>query len=139
MTVYVDDMRARFGRMIMCHMIADTDDELHAMADKIGVARKWHQAPPQHNSHYDIALSMRALAICHGAVPITMREWAAMVSVRRMTGKMPRPDEALELRRKLFEGLACQLRESEGATPSQRTLATRAAEYAHQWQSGPTD
>jgi hypothetical protein len=36
MTIYVDDMKAAFGRMKMCHMIADTDDELHAMADRIG-------------------------------------------------------------------------------------------------------
>jgi hypothetical protein len=44
--VYVDDMRAKYGRMVMCHLIADTDAELHAMAKAIGVARRWHQAPP---------------------------------------------------------------------------------------------
>jgi hypothetical protein len=50
MTVYVDDMRAEFfpphapgRRFIMCHMIADTEEELHAMAARIGVACKWHQ------------------------------------------------------------------------------------------------
>ena len=57
MSVYVDDMRAPFGRMIMCHMIADTSDELHAMAARIGVARKWCQYPSTSKEHYDIALS----------------------------------------------------------------------------------
>lgn len=32
MPVYVDDMRAAFGRMVMCHMVAGTLDELHALA-----------------------------------------------------------------------------------------------------------
>lgn len=58
MTVYVDDMRANFGRMIMCHMVADDEGELHAMADKIGVARRWYQG-----DHYDIALVKRAKAV----------------------------------------------------------------------------
>lgn len=61
MTGCVDDLRASFERMIMCHMVADTDAELHAMADGIGLPRRRHQAPPEHESHYDIALTKRAL------------------------------------------------------------------------------
>ena len=51
MPVYVDNMKAQFGRMIMCHMVADTDEELHAMAAKIGVQRKWHQKAGTPHSH----------------------------------------------------------------------------------------
>lgn len=75
MTVYVDDMRAGYGRMVMCHMVADTELELHAMADLIGVDRKWYQYP--HKSrypHYDIALSKRALAVAAGAKEIRWRD-----------------------------------------------------------------
>lgn len=78
MTVYVDDMRARFGRMIMCHMIADTEEELHAMAECIGVARRWYQG-----DHYDIALSKRAAALAAGAQEITQRELGRIVMNRR--------------------------------------------------------
>ena len=73
MSVYVDDMRAPFRRMIMCHMIADTEDELHAMAALIGVARKWYQG-----NHYDVCLQMRALAVANGAKEITWKEAGRM-------------------------------------------------------------
>lgn len=78
----------------MCHMLADTDEELHAMADRIGVARRWHQAPPKHDSHYDIALAKRATAVAHGAVPITHRQAAAMNFRRRVTGQLGDPADA---------------------------------------------
>ena len=79
MSVYVDDMRAQFGRMVMCHMIADTETELHAMADKIGVARRWYQ-----RDHYDICLSKRALAVRNGAQEITWRECGKIMRKRRL-------------------------------------------------------
>ncbi len=97
MAVYVDDMRANLGRMVMCHMIADTLEELHAMADKIGVQRKWYQGPPKtRHEHYDIALSKRSLAVANGAIEITHRQCSAMSIMRRETGRCAPPQEALE-------------------------------------------
>lgn len=74
MAVYVDDMSASFGRMKMCHMIADSHDELVKMADGIGVARKWIQYPGTWKEHFDVCQSMRIEAILAGALPITQRE-----------------------------------------------------------------
>lgn len=88
MTVYVDDMRAKFGRLVMCHMVADTEAELHAMADCIGVDRKWYQNKPRH-PHYDIALSKRVLAVSAGAVEISQRD-APLISKRcRIAANLP--------------------------------------------------
>lgn len=66
MTVYLDGSRNRFRRMIMCHMIADTLDELHDMAGRIGMRREWFQ--DRRVPHYDVSLERRALAITCGAV-----------------------------------------------------------------------
>lgn len=81
--VYVDDMRAPFGRLILCHMLADSDEELLAMAKRLDLMRKWHQYPGTYRSHFDICLSKRALAIKAGAKEITWREASAMVRKRR--------------------------------------------------------
>ncbi len=69
MAVYVDPAVHPFGRMIMCHLWADTEAELMAMVDAIGVARKWVQCPPKASwLHFDIAKSKRALAVAAGAI-----------------------------------------------------------------------
>jgi hypothetical protein len=77
MAVYVDDVRHKFGNMVMCHLWADTDAELLAMVDKLGVQRKWIQGHKtlsfgKHRDaswvHFDIALSKKALAIAAGAI-----------------------------------------------------------------------
>lgn len=77
MAVYVDDVRHKFGRMIMCHLWADTEEELLAMVDKIGVQRKWIQGHPtlsfgKHREaswmHFDISLVKKAQALAAGAI-----------------------------------------------------------------------
>lgn len=88
MSVYVDDMyctpMGKYGRMKMCHMVADSVEELHAMADRIGVARRWYQGPPATvNPHYDICMSKRALAIQNGAKEVTMREAVKVIDAMR--------------------------------------------------------
>ncbi|MES2887285.1 MAG: DUF4031 domain-containing protein [Pseudomonadota bacterium] len=86
MSVYVDDMQAHFRRMVMCHMVADTDEELHAMAATIGVQRKWHQKAGTPHSHYDIALSKRALAIKAGAIEINSSALGRLIRAKREVG-----------------------------------------------------
>lgn len=94
--IYIDDMFAAFRRYKMSHLIADTDEELFAMVDKIGVQRKWHQAPPRHDSHFDIAAGKRLLAINAGAIPITWVQASAMSLLRRAHGgPLVAPDVAV--------------------------------------------
>ncbi len=83
-TVYVDDMRAKFREHIMCHMIADTEAELHDMAARIGIARRWYQG-----DHYDVTLDRRALAVALGAREITWRECSLMTVLRRRDPAAP--------------------------------------------------
>lgn len=96
MAVYVDDMRAKFGRMKMCHMGADTTEELLAMADTIGVQRKWLQHPGAWKEHFDIALSKRAMAVQAGAVEVEAQQLVAMMRRKQATGSMGDPADAVE-------------------------------------------
>lgn len=94
MSVYVDRVELNFGRMIMCHMIADTPNELHAMADRIGVARRWFQAPPRASFwHYDIAKSKRELAVDAGAIDCDRNTFVGHLQRIRTSGAfLPVPE-----------------------------------------------
>jgi Protein of unknown function (DUF4031) len=85
MPVYVDSARNGFGRMVLCHMIADTPAELHAMALLIGMRREWYQSPATASfPHYDVSLSRRKIALANGAREIERQELAAhMKRVRK--------------------------------------------------------
>lgn len=97
MTVYVDDMykypMGQFGRMKMSHMIADAAEELHAMAQAIGIARKWYQG-----DHYDVAMAAREKAVAKGAVPVTLKTLAMMVANRREGFPLGTPETAEAIR-----------------------------------------
>jgi hypothetical protein len=77
MTVYVDFSRIPYARMIMSHMLADTLEELHAMADTIGLARKHFQ--PLSTPHYDVSQAYRQKAVRAGAVEINRRKTVQII------------------------------------------------------------
>jgi hypothetical protein len=78
--VYVDSMNVSFGRMVMCHMMADTTVELLDMATKIGVAHKWIQYPGTAKEHFDICLSKKKKALDNGAIQATWRQMADLIN-----------------------------------------------------------
>jgi hypothetical protein len=85
MAVYVDSVRFKYRGMVMCHMWADTEAELHRMAGRIGMSREWHQAPPTASwSHYDVSLSRKKMAQSLGAI-LTDR-FGALEHVARLKG-----------------------------------------------------
>lgn len=101
MAVYIDDMyqsqMGKFGRMKMSHMIADGEDELHEMAAKIGLARRWYQG-----DHYDVSMGLRQKAIAAGAIPITLKQLSAMAMNRRFGWPMGTPETAMEIQKQRF-------------------------------------
>jgi hypothetical protein len=83
MSVYVDDPIWPFGRMLMCHMVADTEQELHNMANAIGIKRRWFQGRGKARfPHYDICKSKRAEAIGRGAVEVDRKRFCALANAQ---------------------------------------------------------
>lgn len=95
MSVYVDQLfktpkayrkskRAAWWWERACHMWADSLEELHEMADRIGLKRQWCQThtDPQ---HYDLTATKRAAALRAGALEGNLREYFRQKR-RRMSG-----------------------------------------------------
>jgi hypothetical protein len=82
MTVYVDDMNLRAdvpngGRVVRgrwSHLYADSEAELRAFGEKIGLRSEWIQHPGEIGAHFDVTMSMRQRAIKAGARSVTWRE-----------------------------------------------------------------
>jgi hypothetical protein len=83
MGVYVDKAENPYGRMTMCHMVADTTKELYDMASAIGIPLKWVQKRDTPDEHFDICKAKRALAIEEGAKEITPRELVRIIRSKR--------------------------------------------------------
>lgn len=77
MAVYVDDLMAcipngnwRWSKS--CHLIADTTDELHTFAQRIGMRRSWFQNDSR-LPHYDLTENRRRMALKQGAIELDRR------------------------------------------------------------------
>ena len=85
MSVYVDALRDYTKRADLpprmrrhwCHMLADSEAELHAFARRLGLRREWYQGHRNpYRRHYDLTASKRALALQLGALPLDEEEWS---------------------------------------------------------------
>ena len=78
MAVYVDMLwpvppGRRWKWNQACHMFADTPEDLHVMAEQIGLKRAWFQNQPGHFPHYDLTEGVRTAAVRAGAVEVDRR------------------------------------------------------------------
>ena len=89
MTVYLDDWRqpAHLGPVDdrWSHLVADTDEELHEFASRMGMRREWFQdkSGRPHLAHYDLPDRARAEALSNGAGEVTWRALGRMLRDRR--------------------------------------------------------
>ena len=94
MTVYVDDAVHPWRGQRWAHLMADTLDELHAMAARLDIPRRAFQNKTS-GAHYDVPAGLRERAITLGAVAISRhreRELVKTVIARAKAqgrGEMP--------------------------------------------------
>jgi hypothetical protein len=65
-----------------CHLLADTRDELHEMADRLEIPRRFFQDHP-YRWHHDLPAHLRPRAIALGAQEVTMHEVGALLRARK--------------------------------------------------------
>jgi hypothetical protein len=86
MACYVDAVRsypdAGLRHTDFCHLLADTRAELHAMADALGIPRRFFQEHPW-RWHHDLPAPLRPRAVELGAQELTMREVGELLRARR--------------------------------------------------------
>ena len=103
MSVYVDGLRdygtawlsarnrSNLQRSASCHMVADTLDELHAMAKAIGLRRDWFQNAAS-APHYDLTPRRREAAVKAGAVEVDRAGFVAVIRrLRAAKAEEPTP------------------------------------------------
>jgi uncharacterized protein DUF4031 len=70
MTVYVDDAVVHWRGRRWAHLMADTLDELHVFATRLGIPQRAFQDKTS-GAHYDVTTELRDEAIRLGAVAIS--------------------------------------------------------------------
>lgn len=78
MTAYVDDAVHAWRGQRWAHLMADTLEELHAMAAHLGIPRRAFQNKTS-GAHYDVTSELRDRAIAFGAVAISRHHDRALL------------------------------------------------------------
>jgi hypothetical protein len=94
MACYVDSIRSYPGAGLrfeeFCHLLADTREELHTMADALGIPRGFFQDHPW-RWHHDLPAHLRPRAVALGAREVSMHEVGALLRRRRTALSVEEP------------------------------------------------
>ena len=85
MGIYVDELVWESRGRMWCHLLADSAEELHGFAVRLGLPRSsFHSRPGRPwRDHYDVPDAVRPLAVRLGAAEITFHQAGAHVLRRR--------------------------------------------------------
>lgn len=73
---------SRYGHR-WCHLLGDSEEELHAFATSIGMKREWFDPRDGVGFHYNLVPPKRELALRRGAVEIDRRGVAGLLRRQR--------------------------------------------------------
>ncbi len=94
MTVYVDDAVHPWRGRRWAHLMADTLEELHAMAQRLDIPARAFQNKTS-GAHYDVPAELRERAIALGAMPISRHrdreQVRAVIRVAKLQGRGEHP------------------------------------------------
>ena len=94
MTVYVDDAVHLWRGRRWAHLMADTLEELHAMAGRLEIPRRSFQDKTS-GAHYDVPSELRERAIELGAVAISRHrdreQVRAVIGITKLQGRGEHP------------------------------------------------
>jgi len=83
--VYVDEPLWSWQGRKWCHLMADTQEELHRFAFGLGLQLSSYQGPPKTSApHYDITGFERDRAVRMGALAVSRREIVALFRSQRV-------------------------------------------------------
>ncbi|MCF7222266.1 DUF4031 domain-containing protein [Marilutibacter chinensis] len=94
MSVYVDDAVTLWRGRRWAHLMADTLDELHAFAARLGIPRHAFQDKTS-GAHYDVPADLRERALALGAIAISRHrdreQVRAVIRVAKAQGRGEHP------------------------------------------------
>lgn len=94
MSVYVDDAVTLWRGRRWAHLMADTLEELHAFAARLGIPRHAFQDKTS-GAHYDVSADLREQALALGAIAISRHrdrdQVRAVIARARAQGRREAP------------------------------------------------
>ena len=94
MTVYVDDAVTLWRGQRWAHLMADTLDELHEFAARLGIPRRAFQDKTS-GAHYDVNSALRSVALALGAMPVSRHRdrlvYKAVIARAKAQGRREAP------------------------------------------------